>query len=173
MLRIWYGNTCLWRRGEVVVGTGRSKEDEVEMSAVSRVMSLGYAHHDNTIIVLFTKNPAKCRTHHHRDLQENRCCSSSDSNTPKTTSLRAARALGGSEKSGPLFVVMVERDKLWLSLAGRESSTLPACLRGATIVVVVLESGEGKRESYQAAAGRYRDLQSSDSVVDSECWISQ
>ena len=134
---------------------------------------LGYAHHDNTIIVLFTKNPASCRTHHHRDLQENRCCSSSDSNTPKTTSLRAARALGGSEKSGPLFVVMVERDKLWLSLAGRESSTLPACLRGATIVVVVLESGEGKRESYQAAGGRYRDLQSSDSVVDSGCWIFQ
>jgi hypothetical protein len=32
---------------------------------------------------------------------------------------------------------MVERDKLWLSLAGRESSTLPACLRGATIIVVV------------------------------------
>ena len=43
----------------------------------------------------------------------------------------------------------------------------------STIVVVVLESGEGKRESYQAAGGRYRDLQSSDSVVDSECWISQ
>jgi hypothetical protein len=34
-------------------------------------------------------------------------------------------------------VVIVERDKLWLSLAGRESSTLPACLRGATIIVVV------------------------------------
>jgi hypothetical protein len=29
---------------------------------------------------------------------------------------------------------------------------------------------EVERESYQAAAGRYRDLQSADSVDDSGCW---
>lgn len=36
-------------------------------------VALGYAHHDNTIIVLFTKHPAtkpQSKTHHHRDLRK-------------------------------------------------------------------------------------------------------